>query len=105
MPRVEPYRVPADGVVLATGLGERARAVDVLALLAAIRPAWMADAACRGHDPRLWFPERGADVRPAKQICATCPVAGECAEAGAGEVGIWGGLSARERRRSRATAA
>jgi hypothetical protein len=72
------------------------------------RPPWMADALCREFPEVSWFPGRGEDVRPAKAICARCLVAEECAafvasfDAHAAEHGIWGGLSARERRRSRA---
>ncbi|MGA0895430.1 MAG: WhiB family transcriptional regulator, partial [Ilumatobacteraceae bacterium] len=31
---------------------------------------WRPLAACRSHDPALWFPERGHDTRQAKAICA-----------------------------------
>jgi len=64
---------------------------------------WKLDAACVGSDPRLFFPERGEATRPAKAVCAGCPVAEECLDAGMWEkFGIWGGLSERERRRRRA---
>jgi WhiB family redox-sensing transcriptional regulator len=64
------------------------------------RPAWHRHAACRGCDPEMWFPERGESLGPARAICATCPVAAQCAEAGAFEkYGVWGGLSERQRRR------
>ena len=64
------------------------------------------DAACRGKDPDLWFPERGDDTRPAKAICATCPddVNAACLEFALehGETfGLWGGKSERQRRRIR----
>lgn len=66
------------------------------------RAAWQTDAACRGMDPALWYPERGADTDPAKEICAHCPVRADCAEAGRPErFGIWGGLTERQRRRHR----
>jgi WhiB family transcriptional regulator, redox-sensing transcriptional regulator len=70
------------------------------------RPAWHDRAACRGMGPQLFFPSRGEDVRPAKEMCATCPVADEClafsTTPGAGQAhGIWGGLSSRERRAAR----
>ena len=68
-------------------------------------PPWMRDAACRGMDPELFFPERGAspaDYEEARAVCATCPVRQECAEYAVPEKhGIWGGLSERERRRVR----
>lgn len=63
------------------------------------RPAWHVDAACRGMDPNTFFPGRGESVEPARAVCATCPVAAPCADAGTTEtVGVWGGLSARQRR-------
>ena len=62
------------------------------------RPGWHRQAACRGMGPAMWFPDLGGDVRPAKAICAACPVQEPCAEAGADEVGIWAGLSAPQRR-------
>jgi WhiB family transcriptional regulator, redox-sensing transcriptional regulator len=73
------------------------------------RPAWMADAACRGSGLD-WFPGRGEDTRPLKALCASCTVRGECLDFGlqpvhgAPAVGIWGGTSARERRPLRAAA-
>jgi WhiB family transcriptional regulator, redox-sensing transcriptional regulator len=64
---------------------------------------WKLDAACRGTDPDLFFPERGEATWPAKAICADCPVADDCLDAGMWEkFGIWGGLSERQRRRHRA---
>lgn len=66
------------------------------------RPDWHRLAACRGHDPALWFPERGQPTAPARAICATCPVQAPCTQAGleggTHEIGIWGGTSGRERR-------
>lgn len=68
--------------------------------------AWMADAACRGMDPDLFFPEgRGADtgtlVAEAKAVCRRCPVMQECRDYAVAENivhGVWGGLSPRGRR-------
>jgi WhiB family redox-sensing transcriptional regulator len=61
------------------------------------RPAWMTEAACRSMDRSIFFPERGQDLRPAKDVCATCAVSGDCAayaiETGA-TAGIWGGVTA-----------
>jgi WhiB family redox-sensing transcriptional regulator len=65
------------------------------------RPAWHALAACRGQDPALWFPGRGARTGPAKDICAGCTVRERCLDVAIdnGERdGIWGGLSERQRR-------
>lgn len=48
----------------------------------------------------MFFPERGEDVRPAKRICADCPVREQClAEALAEEgrvVGIRGGMTEKQ---------
>lgn len=71
------------------------------ALARAARPQpWAAHAACRGMGPALFFPARGEDTSPAKEVCAACPVAGPCYEhAVAGErFGVWGASSERERR-------
>lgn len=63
------------------------------------RPAWHARAACRGVGPSLFFAD---DAEAAQDTCAGCPVRLECAEAGQKEpAGVWGGTSARERRRAR----
>jgi WhiB family redox-sensing transcriptional regulator len=61
---------------------------------------WMEYAACREVPADLFFPEKGESNRPAKAICARCPVRGECLEAALdrGEnFGVFGGLSPRER--------
>ena len=66
--------------------------------------AWRASAACRGSDPEVFFIERGQDDRPAKAICAGCPVREACLEyalAGGETFGVWGGRSERERKRMR----
>lgn len=63
---------------------------------------WHDEAACSGSNADLFFPERGADQRPAKAICARCPVRLDCLEwalANGETSGIWGGLNERERRR------
>ena len=69
------------------------------------RPVWWADAACRGHDIDLWFPRRGGDTRPAVAICRKCPVRPECLawalEQDTNPVGIFGGLTQRQRRTRR----
>ena len=72
-----------------------------MSIAAATRPAWHQHGACRGADPNLFFPERGESVKEAKAVCARCPVRAECLEYALENhevVGIWGGLSARERR-------
>ena len=65
---------------------------------------WQDDANCLGVDPDLFFPERGASTREAKEVCRGCVVRGQCLEfalQNGEKFGIWGGLSERERRRIR----
>ncbi|MBV8980855.1 MAG: WhiB family transcriptional regulator [Acidimicrobiia bacterium] len=55
-----------------------------------------------------FFPVRGEEARPAKAICARCLVKDQClayALDNGDKFGIWGGLSERERRRLRRSAA
>lgn len=63
---------------------------------------WMIDAECRSHPPDMWFPPKGdAGIGlAAKAVCAVCPVNVECLTFAVkhNEVGIWGGLTAHERR-------
>ena len=66
--------------------------------------AWQDQANCLGVDPDLFFPERGASTREAKEVCRGFVVRGECLEyalANGEKFVIWGGLSERERRRLR----
>ncbi len=66
--------------------------------------AWQSRANCMGVDPELFFPERGASTREAKEICRGCVVRLDCMEfalANSEKFGIWGGLSERERRKIR----
>jgi WhiB family transcriptional regulator, redox-sensing transcriptional regulator len=65
---------------------------------------WQDYANCLGVDPDLFFPERGASTREAKEVCRGCVVRQECLEyalANGEKFGIWGGMSERERRRIR----
>ena len=39
---------------------------------------WVSQAACKGHDPDLWFPKRGARATKGSAICNTCDVIAEC---------------------------
>ena len=67
---------------------------------------WQDLANCLGVDPDLFFPERGASTREAKEVCRGCVVREDCLEyalANGEKFGIWGGLSERERRRIRRT--
>ncbi|MCP3913913.1 MAG: WhiB family transcriptional regulator [Actinomycetia bacterium] len=65
---------------------------------------WQDFANCLGVDPDLFFPERGASTREAKEVCRGCVVREDCLEyalANGEKFGIWGGMSERERRRIR----
>ncbi|MDA8281286.1 MAG: WhiB family transcriptional regulator [Actinomycetota bacterium] len=67
---------------------------------------WWRRAACRGTDGELFFPEPSDGdyqqrLAAAKAICRVCPVRGECrtwAVTHSNELGVWGGLTDRERR-------
>ena len=66
--------------------------------------SWQDFANCLGVDPDLFFPERGASTREAKEVCRGCVVREDCLEyalANGEKFGIWGGMSERERRRIR----
>ena len=65
---------------------------------------WQGRANCMVGDPELFFPERVASTREAKEVCRGCVVRGDCLEfaiANSEKFGIWGGMSERERRRVR----
>lgn len=67
---------------------------------------WVVRAACRGLDPDIFHPVRAGNayVTQAKQICEGCSVRAECLEyalEAPEPLGVWGGLSAQERRRIR----
>lgn len=64
---------------------------------------WRSEAACRGADPDLFFPERGdiSGVHAALAVCHSCPVASSCLVEAINtdqDQGIWGGLSGAQRR-------
>lgn len=62
---------------------------------------WRRQAACAGRPVWMWFPSRG-DARTldaAKKVCGACFVRAECLAANMDQRdGVYGGLSARERR-------
>lgn len=63
---------------------------------------WRSLARCRGADPTIFHPVNDDDAEEAKAICALCPVREPCLEyaiAAREKDGVWGGLTARERRR------
>ncbi|MGZ8766173.1 MAG: WhiB family transcriptional regulator, partial [Acidimicrobiia bacterium] len=82
------------------GLLDLLRAVDAIE---ACRPAWHRAAACRSVGTHLFFLEPGADPKPARALCATCPVTRECLRFAVETeaAGIWGGQSPAERRKAR----
>lgn len=73
--------------------------------------AWRALAACKGMDASIFYPEvHGAGtptnrlIAEAKAVCAHCPVRGDCLDWALSHretEGVWGGLSASDRRRRR----
>jgi len=70
----------------------------------AVEATWQKYANCLGVDPDLFFPERGASTREAKEVCRGCVVRESCLEyalSNGEKFGIWGGMSERERRRIR----
>ena len=65
---------------------------------------WRASARCRGADPEVFHPEEDDVVAEdgARAVCALCPVREPCLQYALDareRDGVWGGLSARERRR------
>jgi hypothetical protein len=61
------------------------------------------DAACRDHDPELWFADQPHQIMVARKICLEqCPVLAACrawamAQSPWDLHGLWGGLSQCER--------
>jgi WhiB family redox-sensing transcriptional regulator len=65
---------------------------------------WRDQARCRGVDPQVFHPAEEDDVaaEQAKAICDVCPVIESCLEYAVStreKDGVWGGMTARERRR------
>ena len=73
--------------------------VDILTTLYGRQErSWQLQANCMGVDPDLFFPERGASTREAKEVCRGCVVREDCLEyalANGEKFGIWGGMSER----------
>lgn len=80
--------------------------VDLFRLLVDVDRDWQQQAACRGVDVDLFFSERtgeGKNIDTAKAValCHTCPVETRCLEyalANHENIGVWGGMSGRQRR-------
>lgn len=67
-------------------------------------PNWLDAAACKDMDSEVFFPGRGMDLQPAKQVCKRCPIKELCLEyalRNEEKFGVWGGTSERERRAMR----
>lgn len=65
---------------------------------------WHRHGECHGVDPDLWFPQNGGSSKEAKDTCKRCPYRERCLEEAMErneEFGVWGGLTARERKRLR----
>jgi WhiB family redox-sensing transcriptional regulator len=64
---------------------------------------WRERGRCKGVDPEVFYPEdEEDDAVEAKEICETCVVRETCLEhalAVREKAGVWGGYTARERRR------
>ncbi len=63
---------------------------------------WRNLARCKGVDPVIVHPVNEDDADEAKAICELCPVREPCLEyavTAREKDGVWGGLTARERRR------
>lgn len=64
--------------------------------------SWVQLALCRNKPHVSFFPERGETLDPARLTCAECPVRQQCLDHALKhdiQHGIWGGMSARERKR------
>jgi len=73
-------------------------------LVACADGSWMAEAKCRGMNTNIFYPPRGdtTGYAAAKKVCEGCPVILECRVTHASaHDGIFGGMSARERKRWR----
>ena len=85
-----------------TDVNELDRLEALLNTLGEARPAWQAQAACRGAGADAFFPERGENYLGVLRICSTCPVREQCLDFGINEKdGVWGGLTGRQRRKLR----
>ena len=65
---------------------------------------WWRHAACRGSDPEMFHPARGdyEGTNAALAVCQTCPVKDDCLAYAMNNremQGVWGGLSANQRKR------
>lgn len=76
----------------------------------ALDDSWRDQAACRDKPKNTFFPVNNSpdyarDLRAARRVCASCPVAEQCLRYALEQDidhGVWGGLSVRQRREIRA---
>ena len=62
---------------------------------------WTSRARCRGLDAEAFFQRSLSDARDAIKVCNACTVRQECLDYAVDEqieVGVWGGLTERQRR-------
>ena len=65
---------------------------------------WYRGGRCRTVPTEVFFPTRGEDLEPARAICRNCAVQDDCADYAiplTGLLGVWGGMSEKERRLAR----
>ena len=96
--------VPRAFISLANNRRSTNRPMAFLSASEKDEPTWHDFANCLGVDPDLFFPERGASTKEAKEVCRGCVVRDDCLEyalQNGEKFGIWGGMSERERRRIR----
>lgn len=69
-------------------------------------PAFFSNAECKEADPTLFFGESNSEIARAKEVCASCPIKQMCLDWAVqnAEGGIYGGKTARERKKLRAGA-
>ena len=73
-----------------------------------IRPEWMDLAACRGYPAEMFYAEKaggGPTLDEGRKVCRRCPVQGECLDYAlefSERIGLWGGLTEKERRKVKA---
>jgi len=63
---------------------------------------WRTSGACQGLDPEIFYPDNEENCGQAKSVCAECKVRIACltyALDSREKQGVWGGASARERRK------
>ena len=66
----------------------------------AVTPGDLPGALCPQTDPEIFFPEPGGSPAPAKKVCAACEVRPDCLALALSlgtVMGVWGGLTERER--------